>query len=127
MILSTVLLITISALKSRGGTQTQPVTAENRPLLCNFAKVYRLNDGSYLSVRSDWRVNSSAVDRLAIGKEVYVCDSAMNEAGQHFDKIYYSGPDAPCAAASPNGLDAQKTGDCRSGWVMERWVDIVSG
>lgn len=91
------------------------------PYLCNYAKVYNLSAGSYLSVRSG-REQFSRVDRLEAGKSVYICD----EHGEWY-KVFYGGADTPCGCESPGGIDVRKVSTCKAGWVNRKWIDVLSG
>jgi uncharacterized protein YgiM (DUF1202 family) len=90
--------------------------------LCNYAKVYHVKTGSYLSVRSGPGVRFARVDRLQAGRTVYICD----EHGEWY-KVCYGGPDTPCGLESTGGLDVSKTVGCKSGWVDRKWIDVLSG
>lgn len=90
---------------------------------CNFAKVKaHLEQGEYVAIRSGPGIQFKKIGRLPSGRGVYICD----EEGGWF-KIFYSAPDGPCGPTSSKGLDVQKTKGCHSGWVEEKWIDVISG
>jgi hypothetical protein len=114
-------LILVLILKAASQEVAPPGNTSN-PGLCNFAKVYRLRDGSRLSVRSGSGASFSLTDRLEDGRSVYICD-------EHRDwyRIYYGGLDTPCGQEFPAGIDARKASECKSGWVSRKWIDVHSG
>jgi Bacterial SH3 domain len=91
--------------------------------LCNFAKVKNLKQGHYLSVRSGPGVKYRKVDRLKPGAEVYICD----ERGGWLQIFYSSTSEGPCGKTHGDGLDPRKTTGCQSGWVNQKWIDVISG
>jgi hypothetical protein len=93
--------------------------------MCNYAKVINLRPGRFLSVRSGPGAKFRAIDKLSLGKEVYVCDEHF-----YWYKVFYSDPNAPrnpCSVSSVNGIDANKAKGCKSGWVKRDWIDLISG
>jgi hypothetical protein len=102
--------------------QEHPENPVPLPYLCNFARVYHLETGSYLSVRSGPSTRFSRIDRLTAGTAVYTCD----EQGE-WVKIFYGGPNTPCGSESGNGLDARRVATCKSGWLNRKWIDVISG
>ncbi len=101
------------------GTVQQNVT---KGYLCNFAKVYHLNPGAHLPVRSGPGAQFPQTDQLVGGKAVYVCD----EQGDWL-KVSYGGENTPCGTVLSNGLDAQKALECSSGWVRRKYINVLSG
>lgn len=99
-----------------------PITSYKDPYRCNSAKVYNLEAGTYLSVRSGPGARFSAIDRLKDGTVVYTCD----ESDEWF-QVFYAGPEHPCVADSPVGLLSTEAKTCKSGWVNRKWIDVISG
>ena len=93
------------------------------PYTCNLAKVYKIQDGEHLSVRSEPSKKSPRIDQLDPGRFVYICDET---AGWY--KVFYGSAASGCGPESPTtGLDVRKTRACKSGWVSDKWVDVISG
>ncbi len=57
-----------------------------------------------------------------VGGPVYVCDEQSD-----WLKIFYSDPEGPCGKESPGGLDVRRVTTCKSGWVKQEWIEILSG
>jgi hypothetical protein len=90
--------------------------------LCNAAEVYHLKSSAYLAVREKPNSKSPSIDKLHNGEVIYTCD----ESGEWI-KIYYRSVGKPCLYGSLYGLDARNAGDCKSGWVNRKWINILSG
>ncbi|MEP6622493.1 MAG: SH3 domain-containing protein, partial [bacterium] len=75
-----------------------------------------------LTVRSGAGSQFRKIDRLHSGRKVYICD----ERGGWF-KIFYSNPQGPCGPTFSNGLGVHKTAGCKSGWVEQKWIEVISG
>jgi hypothetical protein len=54
MVLITALILGMSEMLPSAATAGLPTARPDKPEMCNFAKVYRLKHGKYLSVRSSW-------------------------------------------------------------------------
>ena len=121
MSIALALAFALSAAQQDGGQAGKSIPY-TKPYLCNFAKVYHIKVGSYLSVRSGPGVEFSKVDQLAAGASVYICD----ERGEWF-RIFYGGADSPCGSISPSGLDVRKVTTCKSDWVNRKWINVLSG
>lgn len=122
MLIGLLLAFALSSIQQSGKHVVSPITTYHGLDLCNFAKVYKLAPGSYLSVRSGPGEQYSKIDHLPDGKAVYICDEH-----REWVQIFYSGLDGPCGSASPAGLDAHKAATCKSGWVNRQWIDVLSG
>ena len=119
ILLGIVLIFTVHRVS---GQIAAPITSYKDPYRCNYSKVYNLQTGTSLSVRSGPGSRFSTVDRLKNETVVYTCD----ESGD-WTQIFYSGPGHPCVADSPVGLLSTKKKSCKSGWVNRKWVDVISG
>ena len=104
-------------------TGQRSAQTQNDSYTCNFAKIKPSSGaGASVAVRTGAALSFRQADELHPGQAVYICD----ESGEWF-KVYYSGPDGPCASTSKNGLDVQKAKGCRFGWVEKRLVEVISG
>ena len=121
MLISILLAIALGTAQQDIG-QTKNSISLDKGFLCNYAKVYRLKVGSYLSVRSGPGERYSKIDRLEAGRSVYICDEHME-----WYRIFYGSLDSPCGEKSIGGLDVRKVGSCKSGWVNRKWIDVISG
>ena len=89
---------------------------------CNLATAYRLAQQERLKVRVRPSENSPVVARLEEGRIVYVCD----ESGDWLN-IYFGGTEGPCFRTYEGGLKYPEAHKCKSGWVRQKWVNILSG
>ena len=105
-----------------GAMQQDTGQIAKAPYFCNYAKVYRLEVGSHLSVRSGPGERFSRIDRLEAGRSVYICDEH-----REWYKAFYGGLDSPCGSESTGGKDVRKVAACKSGWVNRKWIDVLSG
>ena len=106
-----------SRAEQRDGEKADPI----HNYLCNYAKVYHLERGSHLSVRSGAGLRFAKVGSLSEGTFVYICD----EHGDWFEVFY--GSDTPCGSEIADGIRRNKTSGCKSGWVNRKWIDVLSG
>jgi len=103
------------------GTSTSaPVPAPPSADLCNYAKVAHLQPATHLIVRSGPGKHFPKTDQLEDGAVVYTCD-------EHSDWLKVCYATGPCNEVFPQGLDAKKAQECKSGWVNRRWIEIISG
>ena len=80
---------------------------------------------NFLSVRSAPNLDAEELDRLSTGTGVSLCESVDGWLG-----IVYEGSGTPgmqCGTGSPVSAVQNYSGPCRSGWVSERFVDLVAG
>ncbi len=98
-----------------------PVVRETIRLeTCNFAQVRRIASGKRLIVRTGPGVRHAPIDSLSSGRMIYIC----NEWGPWLG-VVYSDSGALCARA---GLwHPLSEASCRSGWVHQRWIEVLSG
>ena len=119
LLLGTMLIL---AVHDAYGQIAEPIKSYKDPSFCNYAKVYRLQADTYLSVRSGPGLQFSKVDRLKDGTVVYTCDD-----NGEWVQVFYSGPGHPCLAGSPVGLLSTKKDTCKSGWAKQEWINVISG
>jgi SH3-like domain-containing protein len=89
---------------------------------CNLATTYRLRGRENLNVRMKPKEESPVVARLGEGRIVYVCD----QDGEWLN-VYFGGVEGPCFRTYEWGLRFREARKCRSGWVRQNWVNILSG
>lgn len=80
---------------------------------------------NYLSVRAAPTTQARELDRLGTGTGISLCDSANGWIG-----IVYEGSGAgggACGVGSPVPSERDYNGPCRSGWVSERFVEVIAG
>ncbi len=92
-------------------------TGDPASYLCNYARVTRSSPALH-----DPHAHSGRVARLRAGSVVYVCD----ERGVWLN-VFFSGQRGPCGPQFKDGLDVMKAKSCRSGWVTEANVEVLSG
>jgi hypothetical protein len=116
-------LLLLVMTQSGCGTSVESSSEKNpKEARCNLATIYRLGDGDSVQVRQSHNLGSKITANLSEGQIVYVCDD--------FEKwlnIYFSGVEAPCFRAYEGGLRKAEAKKCKSGWVEEKWVNIISG
>ena len=121
MLISVLLAIALGTTQQDIGQMNNSISFDKGDR-CNYAKVYHLNVGSYLSVRSGPGESYPRIDRLEAGRSVYICDEH-----EEWYRIFYGGLDSPCGAESTGGLDVRNLGSCKSGWVNRKWINVISG
>jgi hypothetical protein len=89
---------------------------------CNLATAYRLGPREALKVRAAPTTGSTVITYLREGSIVYVCDQ-----DNHWLKVFFGGAEGPCFRTYEGGLAFREAKKCRSGWVPEAWVNILSG
>jgi len=103
-------------------SQIQAPTPDGEPARCNYAKVYRLANGTNLKIHAEARTGSAEIGSLLNGTNVYVCDET-----KAWFQIFYSVAGKPCKSGTPEGLPEPQRRDCRSGWVEKKWINVISG
>jgi hypothetical protein len=96
---------------------------------CNVAVIGGLQ-GARVYVRRGPSQSFRASDAIAAGTRVYVCNSARygrGAAGGAWLGIAYHSANKSCDGATNAGLDVRLSRQCRTGWVHERWVTVLSG
>jgi hypothetical protein len=94
----------------------------------SIGEVVGLNpDGdNFLAVREGPSTSYPKVDELHEGDEVYVCDEIDTWLG-----IVYRGeaddPDLDCEVSGPIDPREPYQGECRSGWVSSKYIEIIAG
>ena len=90
--------------------------------LCNFARVETFTAGGTATVHSGPGVKFRKVGTLNSGVVIYICDST-----DEWYKVFYGSGSDPCSTSTEQGLPAEKTRSCRSGWVSKRMIKVISG
>lgn len=80
---------------------------------------------NFLSVRSAPTVAAEEVDRLPQGAGVSMCDHADGWIGIVYQAQGIDDPN--CETGSPALAVTPYDGPCRSGWVSERFVELIAG
>ena len=106
----------------QGSSNAKPITSYDAPYVCNYAKIYHLTAGHYVNVRSGPSPQSPIIDKLEAGTVVYTCDAQGD-----WDKVFYRAANGSCGMESSDGLDVRKTAHCKTGWIIDKWIDILSG
>jgi hypothetical protein len=108
---------------------SHPLSASNQrgfpgaPYICNLAKVSKMGIAKHITVRSGPTDTSPRIDQLNPGAFVYICDENSG-----WFKVFYGDAANRCGPESPKaGLDVRKTQTCKSGWVREKWIEVLSG
>jgi len=108
---------------------TLPPAVSVRGNLCNVAVITGLPRGRVF-VRNGPSQSSRPSDAIEIGTRVYVCNSARywndNRSREWFG-IAYRSSGKPCRGATNEGLDVRLSRQCRTGWVNDQWVTVLSG
>lgn len=89
---------------------------------CNLATVYKILPNKKAKVMEQPNSRSKILKNLQEGAIVYVCGGDAVWA-----HIYFSGTEAPCFRAYDGGLIAKDARKCSSGWMKQKWVNILSG
>jgi hypothetical protein len=90
--------------------------------LCSLSVVRGLQPGRHLLVRRAPTRGHRVLARLGEGARVYIC----NEGGGWYG-IAFSSRSRPCGDQAFGGLDVRAAYRCRSGWVRDTWIDILTG
>ncbi len=78
---------------------------------------------NFLSVRGGPDSKRQELDRLRAGTHVMICD----KRGRWLGIVYTTqGTTTDCGVSSPRTERSPYTGPCRSGWVFDRFVDVVA-
>jgi len=98
---------------SSGGEELDP---------CSLAQVRGLDsrgDG-FLAVRNGPGGDYTQVDELYNGDKVWYCDEQGSWIG-----VVYGGDE--CGVASPVNPATPYSGNCRSGWVFKKFINVIAG
>lgn len=88
----------------------------------SVGQVARLNpngDG-FLAVRSGPSTDHGKIDELYNGDIVFLCDQDGRWHG-----VVYGAQD--CGVGSPIPRRQAYNGNCRAGWIFDRYVDVIAG
>lgn len=80
---------------------------------------------NFLSVRSAPDGSARELDRLSQGAGVAMCDFKEGWVGVVYAPSQNA--DADCGTGSPVAKEQDYEGPCRSGWVSERFVELMAG
>jgi hypothetical protein len=78
--------------------------------------------GNTLSVRSGPGPEQERIDRLARGTRVWLCDRRGPWLG-----VVYGPPGVDCVVSTPRAVRQSYRAPCSSGWVHERYVELLAG
>jgi hypothetical protein len=78
--------------------------------------------GNSLSVRSGPGREQNRIDGLAPGTRVWLCDRQGAWLG-----VVYGPPGRECGVSTPSAIRRPYEGPCSSGWVHERYVELLAG
>ena len=81
--------------------------------------------GNALTVRAIPRIGATPLDRLAPGRQVWVCDSDAMPGWTGI--VYAEQPGQECAVAAPVASPQSYAGPCRTGWVASRYLAVIAG
>jgi hypothetical protein len=84
---------------------------------CNYAVIRPRAD--LARIYKSYDSYSAIVGRLKAGQPIYVCDEAPG-----WDNVSFAGS---CSETYINGLPKQTTRECKSGWIRDEDIEIVSG
>lgn len=93
----------------------------------SYGEIQGLNpDGdNFLSVRAAPSVQGEELDRLTTGTGVSLCETAGSWIGVVYEQAGVAGVD--CDTGSPVSDIREYDGPCRSGWVSQRFVQLIAG
>lgn len=81
---------------------------------------------NFLAVRRGPGTKYKKIDEIHTGDEIFVCD----EKGDWYGVVYpdlNEDEDMDCEVSSPIEERDEYSGDCISGWVHSRYVEIIAG
>ncbi len=93
----------------------------------SYGEITGLNpDGdNFLSVRAAPSSDAEELDRLTTGTGVSLCEEADGWIGIVYEASGASG--TSCGTGSPVSEVRAYDGPCRSGWVSQRFVELIAG
>jgi hypothetical protein len=117
-------------------TQSVPVWSGSLPPpesvkgnYCNVAAI-SAKRGARVFVRSAPRQSAPIVGVVKSGMRVFTCNEAMywkDNRHRAWLGIAYRSGGLPCSGAVADGLDIRLSTRCKTGWVDDRWVTVISG
>ncbi|WP_428995635.1 SH3 domain-containing protein [Lamprobacter modestohalophilus] len=78
----------------------------------------------FLALRSGPSAEARLVSKLREGDAVYLCDDVPGWIGV---VVYPSSPLVDCGVGSPIIPRQPYSGACQTGWVSEKWIELVAG
>ena len=100
-----------------GGDQTRAACPKS-------GVVAGLKSGGALSVRSAPGAESGRVDKLGVGKRVFMCDWSGD--GGWVGVVYGATPAVDCGVSKTIDRPQAYAGSCRSGWVSSKYVRALT-
>jgi hypothetical protein len=82
-------------------------------------------NGNVLTVRATPRIGATPLDRLAPGRQVWVCDGDAMPGWTGI--VYAEQPGQDCGVAAPVASPQSDRGPCREGWVASRYLAVIAG
>ncbi|MFC3219377.1 integron [Tianweitania populi] len=123
------LCASLAAAKAESATPSVPVTASSDGIMdaCNsVGRVTGLDPkgDNFLSVRSGPGGKYTEIARLASGADIFICDERSPWLG-----VIYPADDATvdCGTDAYSGEAKPYTGPCRSGWIHQKFVQVIAG
>lgn len=108
-----------------GGNRPVTLYAKGEVDTCSLAVISDpAPDGAVMVFPGD-STELDAVDYLADGKQVWICDGT--EAGDMVGIVYSEEPGGDCEVSSPVEEDRDYVGPCSWGWVVSTWVQVEAG
>lgn len=81
--------------------------------------------GNVLIVRAIPRIGAIPLDRLAPGRQVWICDGDAMPGWTGI--VYAERPGQDCGVAAPVASPQSYAGPCRTGWVASRYLAVIAG
>ncbi|MEL6947648.1 MAG: integron [Pseudomonadota bacterium] len=119
-----------------GAASTHQAAAQDVPVIIgqdgpgydacgSSGRVVNLNpDGdNYLSVRARPSVNGAELDRLGPGFVVSMC----SQNGRWIGIVYAPNGQGSCGVGTPVPSPRPYEGNCRSGWVFNKYIELFAG
>mgnify|MGYP006308716507 FL=1 len=108
-----------------GGNRPVTLYAKGEVDTCSLAVISDpAPDGAVMVFPGD-STELDAVDYLADGKQVWICDGT--EAGDMVGIVYSEEAGGDCEVSSPVEEDRYYVGPCSWGWVVSTWVQVEAG
>lgn len=79
--------------------------------------------GNFLALRAAGNANSKMIAKLENGQQLFICEEKSDWIGV----VVPNEKDANCGVTSPIAQQGSYTGDCASGWVYRKYVELLAG
>ena len=96
---------------------------------CNVATI-SAKPGARIFVRAAPRQSAAIVGMVKSDMRVFTCNAAMywkDNRHRAWVGLAYRSGGLPCNGAVADGLDIRLSRRCKTGWVNDRWVTVISG